>query len=220
MKHDIKPVTLPGAEQAEPGRGLSTLLKQLSSTNGDGRISVGEIVDVIGNRAFGALIFALAAPVALPIPIPGISVIMGVPLLLLTCQLMLGRRQPWLPAGILRQSFAARDFSRLIVRIVPWLERIERVIGPRHLWVTDSLGERVIGSLGFVFVLTFFIPVPFGNMLPALGLALFALGLLERDGRVILAGALIGTTGLLILFGIGYGLAAGAALLERIGLGL
>jgi hypothetical protein len=55
------------------------------------------------------------------------------------------------------------------------------------------------------------VPVPFGNMPPALGLALFALGLLERDGRVILAGGLIGTTGLLILLGIGYGLAASAA---------
>lgn len=220
MKDDIGSKVLTDPRQVGHGRRLSTLLNQLSLADAGSPISVGEIVGVIGNRAFGALLFALAAPVALPIPIPGFSVIMGVPLLLLTCQLMIGRRQPWLPAAILRRSFARRGFSRIIARIVPWLERVERVIGPRHLWVTEPLGERIIGSLGFVLALTFFIPVPFGNMLPALGLALSALGLLERDGRVILAGAGIGAIGLLMLMGVAYGLAAGAALLDRVGLNL
>lgn len=209
---------LPALPQVQHARRLSTLLRQLSS-DGVGRIAVGEIVDTIGNRAFGALIFAFSAPIALPIPVPGLSLILGIPLLLLTWQLMIGRRQPWLPAAILRRSFDRRDFARIVGGIVPWLERFERVIGPRYRWVTEHISERIIGSLAFAFSLAVFVPVPFGNMPPALGLALFALGLLERDGRMILAGGLIGTVGLLILFGIGYGLAASAALLGGSGLG-
>ena len=200
---------LPAAQPV--GRRLSTILKQLASSDPAGRLSIGDIVDAIGNRALGALIFAFAAPIALPIPIPGIAIILGLPLLLLTGQLMIGRSQPWLPAAVLRQSFARRDFARIVVQIVPWLERVERVIAPRHLWITEPFGERVIGSVGFIFSLSVFAPVPFGNMLPGLGLALVALGLIERDGRVIMAGVLIGAIGLAILLAIFYGIAVGAA---------
>lgn len=210
MRDDMSTEVLPALSQVQHGRRLSTLLRQLSS-EGTGRITIGEIVDMIGNRAFGALIFAFSAPIALPIPVPGLSLVLGIPLLLLTWQLMIGRRQPLLPAAILRRSFDRRDFARIVDRIVPWLERVEHVIGPRHLWVTEHIGERIIGALAFAFSLAVLVPVPFGNMPPALGLALFALGLLERDGRVILAGGLIGTIGLLMLLGIGYGLAASAA---------
>jgi hypothetical protein len=212
MRDDMSTEVLPALSQVQYGRRLSSLLRQLSA-DGTGRITIRDIVDTIGNRALGALIFAFSAPIALPIPVPGLSLILGIPLLLLTWQLMIGRRRPWLPAAILRQSFDRRDFARIVGGIVPWLERVEQVIGPRHLWVTEPIGERVIGSLAFAFSLAVFVPVPFGNMPPALGLALFALGLLERDGRVILVGGLIGTIGLLILLGIGYGLAASAALL-------
>lgn len=189
---------------------LSTLLRHVSRGGAPGRITIGELMDTIGNRAFGVLMFVFAAPIALPIPVPGISAILGVPLLLLTWQLMVGRRHPLLPASIRRRSFDRRDFSRLVDRIVPWLERVEQMIGPRHLWLTEPAGERLIGSFGFALSIALFVPVPFGNMLPALALALLALGILERDGRVILAGGLVGMVGTLLLSGIAYGLVASA----------
>jgi hypothetical protein len=45
------------------------------------------------------------------------------------------------------------------------------------------------------------VPVPFGNALPSLGLAIIAAGLLEKDGIAILVGSFVG------LLGAGYVLA-------------
>ena len=52
---------------------------------GTARVSVGEIVDRFGTRAFGALLFIFALPNLLPLP-PGSSTVLGAPLLLLAPQ--------------------------------------------------------------------------------------------------------------------------------------
>ena len=48
----------------------------------------------------GALLLILALPMWLPIPAPGISVAFGVPLILVSAQLLVGRRFAWLPQEV------------------------------------------------------------------------------------------------------------------------
>src|SRR3954467_1160378 len=80
---------------------LSTLLSRLSE--GEGPLTVGEMVDHFGERAFGALLFAFSVPNLLPLP-PGSSTVLGAPLLILAPQLMLGVKAPWLPRALKRRS--------------------------------------------------------------------------------------------------------------------
>jgi hypothetical protein len=54
------------------------------------------------------------------------------------------------------------------------------------------------------------LPIPFGHQLPALGIMLIGLGLIERDGLALLAGTLIGAVGVLLLGLALFGLAHGA----------
>ena len=55
------------------------------------------------------------------------------------------------------------------------------------------------------------LPIPFAHMLPALGLCVIGLGLIEHDGAAILLGAGIGLLGVCLLALIVFGLATGLA---------
>jgi hypothetical protein len=48
--------------------------------------------------------------------------------------------------------------------------------------------EYVIGLICLLLAIVLTLPVPLGNMLPALAISLLALGVLERDGLWVLAG--------------------------------
>ncbi|MEX1235327.1 MAG: exopolysaccharide biosynthesis protein [Roseovarius sp.] len=179
------------------------------------RIYLGNLIDSFGNRAFGALIFIFALPVAVPIAIPGISALLGAPLLLLTWQLMRGRAQPWLPDIMRNRSFRRKDFGGIVSRVLPWVRWLERLVRPRLSILAIGWAERIIGALAFVLALILFLPVPFGNTVPALGIAILALALLERDGIAVLAGATVGCTGITIVSGVTLALVQSAILLVQ-----
>lgn len=218
--NSISGAVLAGTTPRREGRRLSAILTELAKDENRPRISIGDLLDVSGNRAFGALVFIFAAPNALPSPVLGLSSILGAPLLLLTWQLMIGQPQPWLPGFIRDRSFDRRDFSRLVDRIVPWLQRIERTVRPRLLWMTEPAGERLIGLVCFLLALVLVLPIPLGNMLPGLALSLLALGILERDGVSIFLGTTAGLLALVLVSGVLYGLAKAALFIVRNAIGI
>jgi hypothetical protein len=150
------------------------------------RVTVGEIAHGLGHRSFGALMLAFAFPNMLPLP-PGASAVLGAPLIVLSAQLMLGR-DAWLPGPIARRSLRRADFAALVARATPWLERAEQLLRPRLPLFAGRAAEPVIGLLLVVLSVLLALPIPFGNFLPALAICLFALGILERDGALVLAG--------------------------------
>lgn len=212
---DLRPADLRPEE-----RPLSTLLEDVVDRAPAGRrVSVGDLLHAFGNRAFGALIFIFAAPNMLPIGVPGLSAILGAPLLFLTWQLACGRARPWLPEIIRHRSFASADFARLVERVVPWLRRLEHFGRHRLSGLTEPAAERAIGIVAFVLSLVLFLPIPLGNMAPGFALSLLALGVLKRDGVAVLLGVLAGIGSLLLVSGVVYGLAKAAIFIARNALG-
>jgi hypothetical protein len=205
----------PAAAAITKARRISAILEALPHAVEGDRISFGDLVDAFEHRAYGPLIVVFAAPNMLPVALPGISAILGAPLILLTAQLMLGVRRPWLPGFLRRRSLARPSFEALVARIVPRIQRIEEMVSPRLLLLTGMLGKRVIGALGLLLALIIMLPVPFGNAVPGLALVVMSVGLLGRDGLAVLAGGLIGVAGLVIASG--FVLGAMAAALHLIG---
>lgn len=68
------------------------------------RVTLGELAEFLGDRSIGGLLLVLALPMALPVPAPGLSVLFGVPLIVISVQLALGYRRAWLPARLARRS--------------------------------------------------------------------------------------------------------------------
>ncbi|KZC97666.1 exopolysaccharide biosynthesis protein [Oceanibaculum pacificum] len=187
------------------GRHLSDMLEEVLA-NASGRISVANLLTVFGERAFGALILVFAGLAALPIPIPGITALLGAPLVFLAGQLMLGHPHPWLPAVIADRSLATADFRKAVDRMRPYLLRAETFLKPRYLALTGPQAERLLGAVILVLAVIIFLPIPLGNMLPAIAVSVLALGLLERDGLAILIGLAIGIVSLVIVSGVIYGI--------------
>jgi hypothetical protein len=182
-------------EKPKPRR-LSDIV---TSINTGEPLAIGSLVDAFGERAFGALMFVFAVPNVIPTP-PGTSAVLGLPLVILTFQLMIGRQALWLPEKIRQRTLAASLVSSFAQRAVPILMRFEKILRPRvSLVVISNLAERIIGIVAFALAVILFLPIPLGNILPAAAIACMALGLAERDGLAVLLGYAIAAASIFVL---------------------
>jgi hypothetical protein len=169
-----------------PQKRLSHVLRDLAGAEGGERVTLGELLEALEERAAPALMIVFAFPNILPSP-PGLAAILGAPLLVLAMQLMLGR-SPWLPEVIARRSLARTTLQSMLTRAVPYVERAERYLRPRGRWLSSATSLRGIGLVCTLLSVLLMLPVPFGNMAPSVAVCVLALGVLERDGLWVAAG--------------------------------
>lgn len=179
---------------------LSMALRALSVDARRERVSLGDLLAALEDRALAALLFIFAFPNVLPMP-PGTSTLLGAPLVFLAAQLAFGLR-PWLPEFLTRQSMSRDDFHTFVRRLTPWLDRAERLLRPRLSALALPPMEYALGAVCLLLAIVLVLPIPFGNMLPALAISLLALGILERDGLWVLAGLLAAAASTALVCGI------------------
>ena len=185
MQRDDIPESDGGRHGPQKPSRLSDIVRSIDTSHD---MSIGELVDSLGERAFGALMFIFAVPNVIPTP-PGTSAILGLPLVILTWQVMVGRQTLWLPQFIRQRRISKDMLERFVSKVTPVMARLERILRPRFgIVVTSDLAERVIGLVAFPLALILFLPIPFGNMPPAAAIACLALGLAERDGVAVMVG--------------------------------
>lgn len=189
-----------GAVPPDEASRLSEILNQIASDPTRERIAVGDFLRVMRERAFGPLMLIFALPNVIPTP-PGTSTVLGAPLVFLTAQLALGRT-PWLPPLISRRSIARKDFAAFVNKATPWLARAEKLLRPRLGVLAHPPAENLVGLICFVLAVVLILPIPLGNMLPALAICVMALGILERDGIWTGLGALIALASLGVVWGV------------------
>jgi hypothetical protein len=174
-----------GSDKAAKPSRLSDIVK---SINTETDTTIGTLVDSLGERAFGALMFIFAVPNIIPTP-PGTSAILGLPLVILTWQVLIGRQSLWLPAVVRHRRISRELISAFVNKVTPVMARLERILKPRiGFLVSSDASERVIGLVTFPLAVALFLPIPFGNILPAAAIACVALGLAERDGLAVAVG--------------------------------
>lgn len=189
---------LPGGAQANAApRRLSQIFTDLAA-EATGPISVGAIRDALGDRSFAALLVLFAALNLLPLP-PGATLILGLPLILVSAQMVLGYRNAWLPRIFLDKTVDAARFRRSTARLVPLLQRLERLVRPRHWPFSQAAADRVIGVIALVLSIAVTLPIPLGNWLPAFAIAVMGLALSERDGTFFVFGIAIGVVSLFVI---------------------
>lgn len=182
-----------------PAPPTSELLIRIVEGCPEGEVSVGNLIDGLGDRAFGIILLILSLPVAIPGP-PGLPVIFGTPMLVFAAQLWLGHARPWLPSFVRQRKFPRATLLSLLRRVRPALAWLERVCRPRLLGMTDRLGERWLGAFIFICAIVLInpVPIPFTHLPLGFALAILSLGYVERDGFVILGGALAALVGMVI----------------------
>ena len=170
-------------------RRLSQVFAELAD-EAEGPVTIGAIRDALGDRSFGALLVLFSSINLLPLP-PGATALLGLPLVLVSAQMVYGSRRAWLPQVLTRRSIPAEVFRSVVTRLVPRLERVERMIRPRYWPFWRRHGDQVIGVIALVMAITITLPIPLGNWPPALATALLGLALSERDGILFAIGCVV-----------------------------
>jgi hypothetical protein len=152
-------------------------------------VTLGWLIDRLGDRSFGIILLLLA----LLSMIPGASIPVTLLLLVVACQMMLARGGPAFPHRLAAYRFRTQRIAALIRTVSPALRYLERYIRPR--WTTPFEGtKRAVGSVVLLLGLSMFAPIPLSNIPPALLVVLISFAYLEEDGVLLcasLAGALV-----------------------------
>ncbi len=180
-----------------PSRRLSQIFRELSARS-EGTVSIGEIRDALGDRSFAALLLLFAALNLLPLPI-GTTLILGPPMVLVALQMVLGYETPWLPRFLTGKTFTVERFRKAAKRLIPLLEWLERFVRPRSWPFAPGRADRPVGMVALVMAIAVTLPIPLGNWLPSLSVAVIGLALGERDGVCLAIGSFIGLVALAII---------------------
>jgi hypothetical protein len=196
------PDTSETSRTEQNGRRTSDVLRDFIAAHDEPRVRLSHLRDALGDRAFGILLVAFALPNLALVSVPGVSSLLGIPLILLSWQLAYGRRTPWFPRWLSARSFAREDFAGILNRSLPYLERTERLLRPRLIEFLHWTGDRAIGIACLALSVVIALPIPFGNWPPALALCVIGLAVVEKDGIAAVLGLLLGLASLALVSGV------------------
>ena len=139
---------------------MSAALAAAAAAVRDPSVTLRELVALLGEQ--GLLVFCgvLAAPFLLPITVPGMSTVLGLPMLLIGFAVMLSR-VPWLPERLLNRSLPAATVRSVLDKVRGWAERFEHLVRPRWLGLTGGRAINALnGALILLAVLLLMAPLP------------------------------------------------------------
>ena len=167
---------------------LSDVLDRLEDAAEGDSIPVSKVVEKLGQKSFASLmlIFALIA-VSPASAIPGLTATVAAIVFILMVQVILGRDSVWLPDVILRRELS----TERLCKGIGWLRRpvrfAERFLKERLTWLLHRPWLYLPQLL--ILALTLFMPfmeiIPTSGSIASAVIALFAAGLLTRDGGLV-----------------------------------
>jgi hypothetical protein len=187
------------AQAEAPTRRTSEILRQILADNPQELISVDQIVKSLGATSFGTSLMVFSIPEVIPIPVPGMSAIVSVPTGLLGAQMVMGKGEIRLPKVLLKRSIPRKAFAAAVKAILPFLERAEKKVRPRWKWATSPAAKRFLGAFILVLACVIALPIPMTNMPAAIAIFVISLGLVERDGKVIVGGIVLGLASIALI---------------------
>ncbi|MEM9969887.1 MAG: exopolysaccharide biosynthesis protein [Pseudomonadota bacterium] len=180
------------AQPDEPMAISSRLTKLANDAEGEA-VTLDWVLAQLHERAFGLFLLVLALPCCIPF-LYGIPQIVALPLMFVSGQMLMGRRVPWLPQKLGARSVSKGGLQTLAARAEPWLRRIEAVSRPRFETLTRAPLDRIVGLALVLFSASILVPLPGTNTVPGFAVVVVAMGLLQRDGILVILGAILGTT--------------------------
>lgn len=152
-------------------------------------ISLKSVDDRMRGRGVGVLLLVLSIPFIIPIAIPLLGTVCGLPMIVLGARIALTGRGV-IPAFALKRELSAAAMAAIAKGMRRILRPVAFLFRPRLGAMFWPVPWRLtgVGICLAAFVLSLPLPIPFANMIPAIGLIHFAAGLLQRDGAAICVG--------------------------------
>ncbi len=165
----------------------------LLAQEAEGReVSLLWVLEHLNERAFGLFLMFLALPCCIPF-LYGVPQVVALPMMFVSGQILLGRRMPWLPEKLGNRTISDESLARLAGHAGPWLRRIEALSRPRLSALTRPPIDRLIGIALVLFSASILVPLPGTNTVPGFAVVIVAMGILQRDGILVILGSILGT---------------------------
>jgi hypothetical protein len=177
-------------------------LRETAAALSGERVSMQTLAQAHGPAAHGTLLLLMAVPCLLPVP--GVGTVLGLGMAALAAAMWRGHFSASLPRQVAELELSRRWAQRVLGMLASaysmtgrfaWVRLSDLASADRRPWTGAA-----IGLMAVIVVL----PIPFGNLLPALAMMLIGLGLVIRDGVAVLLGlstaglALFVTAGLML----------------------
>jgi hypothetical protein len=175
----------------DPEVRMSQALAAAEASVGEPAITLRDLLALLGEQ--GLLVFCgiLAVPFLLPITVPGLTTVFGVPMLLIGFAVMVSR-VPWLPDRMLSHRIDAKTARQMLAKVRGWALRFEHLVRPRALALSGGLLINFVnGGLLVLAIVLLMAPLPLIPLVitfPAIAIVLLCFGMAERDGILIALG--------------------------------
>jgi hypothetical protein len=164
------------------------------------RVSMQTLAQVHGPAAHGTWLLLMAVPCLLPVP--GVGTVLGLGMAALAAAMWRGQSSACLPRRVAELELSRTWAQRVLGMLASAYcvdgrlarARLSHLASPeRRSWTAAA-----IGLMAFIVVM----PIPFGNVLPALALMLIGLGLVFRDGVAVVLGLAMAALAMCVTAGV------------------
>jgi len=158
------------------------------------RVSVADAQRELGARGFGPFLFVPALVEISPVGgIPGVPSLMALIVAVTALQMLAGRNEFWLPGFLRRCAVGSSRLDAGLARARPVVRRLDRLLRCRLEWMGRRPWMQGV-ALVCLLCAAAVVPLellPFVSSVPFSAIALIGLGLIGRDGAVVLLGTLV-----------------------------
>jgi hypothetical protein len=175
---------------------LSRALSEMVAHGGSETIRIGALVEGTEERGFYLLMILFSLPFVLPIPLPALSNVFGVAVMLISFRLA-WRLPPRLPSFWAKREIPRERIEAFLRKTGTFLQVIEKLVKPRaENWMTwppaRFANVMLLALMGFLLAIPLPPVLPFSHSLPCWSIIIIALAVMERDGVLIWFGYVLG----------------------------
>ena len=185
-----------------PQQNFAKLLDSLVAETSGESVTLGQLMQIVERRSFGAVILLLGLIAISPLTIvPGANWLVAAATLLFSVQLLFGARHPVLPKSMLAVKMPRAQLETFVRSLRRTAHTADRLTKPRLTFLTKPPFVIAVSAVCIAAALVTF-PlglVPLGPVLPGISILMMGIGLTARDGVfLLLAGLALGGAGLLL----------------------
>ena len=165
------------------------LINALENVRDLPHITLGKVVEHVEGEALLIVCLIAIIPFMQPIPIPGVSSVLGLIVFFQGIGLMIWNK-PLLNKRLENLTITHERFELIYKVAVKFSHFTEKLSTFKHPWTNHRISHVLAGlciSLSAAF-LSLPLPIPFSNFIPALSIFLICVGLLEEDVVIMLIG--------------------------------
>lgn len=165
--------------------------------------TLGELIDVFGEKSFGVFFLIMLTVPSLPFPTGGVTTFVLLPSTIVAAlQMAFGRKTLWLPEKVRDLSIRGNLATKALPFILRRVKDVEKISKPRMRgFVKSATAKFIIGMLIVILALAALIAPPFSGLdtLPSLGGVFISLAIIFEDLLLALLGFIVGLLGIALM---------------------